>query len=169
MTDTRRFAAVFATTAAVAALASGIGGLVLGQSHHAAPAMPVSQVGTAQTPAEHVAPSVPLSNPAAAVVAPTNTRTVTITRTVPAKAQTAAKPVKEPKVTEPVVQPAAVAAEPDPTPDPTPAPNYDQPEGPWQKGGQPSSMNGTPDPQVGGTTTPAEPMPGTLPMHPVSG
>lgn len=166
---TRRFAAVFATTAAVAALAGGVGGLVLGQSHHTAPT--VNVVGGAQTPAaaEAVAPAAPA--PVATAIV---TRTVVVKTAAPvASKPTAAKPVKEPKVTEPqtqspVAQPAAVAAEPDPTPDPTPAPNYDQPEGPWQKGGMPSSMNGTPDPQVGGATTPAEPTPGTLPMHPVS-
>lgn len=162
----RDFALTFATITAVAAVAGGVGALVVGQSHHAAPTQPVvREVGAAQTPAstKAVAPAAP-----APVVEHVVTRTVVIKTAAPAPAVKPSKPVKEPKVTEPASQPApAAAVEVDPTPDPAPAPNYDQPEGPWQKGGTPTSMNGQPDPKVG-TVTPTEPTPGTLPMHPVS-
>lgn len=147
-----RFATVFASTAVVAALIGGVGGLALGQSHHAAPTAPVSQVGAVQTEPAVSTPAVPLGNPSVEVSTPA-ARSATVTVVKAAKPAAPSKP-KAPKVTDPEhttpqsdqVQAVEV--------DPTPASTTDPTDVPWTTDGAPKSMNGTPDPTVGAVPAP---------------
>lgn len=153
-----RFAIVFASTAVVAALAGGVAGMVVGQSDHAAPTAPVSQVGAVQN--EKVAPpnAVGHAGTATGITAvgrPVNPVAATASTPGGAATGTVVKPAapskpKAPKVTEPEhtatndQQAAPVqAVEVDPTPDV-----------PYATDGTPTSMNGTPDPQVPAVSEP---------------
>lgn len=156
------------TIAALVAVASigGVAGAMIGQGGGATPTtVPTApNVGVVQHPATPTVVTTP---------APV-TRTVTVVKTKPAKERPVTDPQAEQPTgwvvpdepdteaadTEPVIKaPAPVApvhaVEPAPTPGPTAAPLYaDQSDGI-------TSMNGTPDPQVG--TLPTNPNPTPVP------
>lgn len=141
------------TALSVVAGAGAAGGAFLASGHDTV--APVAPSGTVvSSPTVGVSgggtPAPPQVSPVGDSAAPT--RTVTVVQGASAAPASTPKPVKprgaEPVSEQPAAPPAPVADDPDPGPASTPAPNYDQPQGPWQHGGMPSSMNGTPDPKI---------------------
>lgn len=147
-----RFAYAFAGVAVVAAVSGGMGALIVGQSTPTAPTAPtVGAVQSEWTPAV-ITPAV------TPVAGRTITRTIVVRESnptqetqmagAPADARSEVKAGNAHTVTTPDPTPTpmpaapAVAAQPDPTPSPTLPPST----------GEPSSMHGQPDPQLGGVT-----------------